>query len=649
MIPSGSPKRPALQTTALQKKAVIGNFDLKKGAMEDDDDTDGGSEDAQPLGSDGSDGKPNSKNYEDQVHRLTACNLFDFHKPKMPWEKAPFHDVFGKPKPLIAMPQLQQCFVGLQDVAQHLAPRAPDVAPPTWVGVYANKRRRVQEAAVSPDDLRCKSLLLLKTMIESGGTRSEIGRQLRQAVLDGKFDKGWTIIEDSFGAKKTGTLYKHARALWNFFVWSKQWQAATEFQWTDDLVYDYLCFARSHNKAPTHGMALLQAFNFLNGVSALDGYTGFSARVKGLAKILFANKRTLVQARQLKKCEVAALEDFVLGNAENHLRFIAGYCLFCLMASCRHSDPMFAISWCISRSGRIVLLEAGTRYHKTSGTGTRSTMLLPLVALGHVFRQDRSWAEEWMILKKDVHKQDSPYVLPSWSERVGAWLSRPMAASEACLWLKEIMQIQTGQGDDLSTHSLKCTLLAWTTMTGVLSLEQRRTLGPHVDPAAKSALTYGRENMIKLQATVAALLIRVASGDFNPDAPRAALVEAELQQFLLDLEDKQFPMPADVPEDVAESLVEEDADFNAEVMDVQASLCDAAPTVYLEADKVAGRAMQHLISGVIHVLGPESKFLCGRPVSKAYCHLESGVTLQWPLCRQCECTAGIDFVSELQS
>ena len=213
--------------------------------MEDDVDTDGGSEDAQPLGSRGSDRKPNSQIYEDQVHRLTACNLFDFHQPKMPWEKAPFQDVLGKPKPLIAVPQLQQCFVGLQDVAQHLAPRAPDVAPPTWVGVYANKRRRVQEAAVSPDDLRCKSLLLLKTMIESGGTRSEIGRQPHQAVLDGKFDKGWTIIEDSFGAKKTGTLYKRARALWNFFVWSKQWQAATDFRWTDDLVYDYLCFARS--------------------------------------------------------------------------------------------------------------------------------------------------------------------------------------------------------------------------------------------------------------------------------------------------------------------------------------------------------------------------------------------------------------------
>eukprot|EP00434_Breviolum_minutum_P045097 symbB.v1.2.040360.t1/scaffold7170.1/size12902/1 len=81
--------------------------------------------------------------------------------------------------------------------------------------------------------------------------------------------------------------------------------------------------------------------------------------------------------------------------------------------------------------------------------------------------------------------------------------------------------------------------------------------------------------MIKLQTTVAALLIRVASGDFNPDAPRAALVEAELQHFLQDLEDKQFPMPADVPDDVAESLVEEDADFSAEVMDVQASFVNA--------------------------------------------------------------------------
>lgn len=54
----------------------------------------------------------------------------------------------------------------------------------------------------------------------------------------------------------------------------------------------------------------------------------------------------------------------------------------------------------------------------------------------------------------------------------------------------------------------------------------------------------------------------------QPDAPRAVLAEAELELFLQDIESKQFPMPADAPEDVLESLVEEDADLSAEVMDV---------------------------------------------------------------------------------
>ena len=61
---------------ALQKRTVIGTFDWEKGGMEDDDDTDGGSEDAQPLGSDGGDMKPNSRSYEDQVQRLGPGSRF---------------------------------------------------------------------------------------------------------------------------------------------------------------------------------------------------------------------------------------------------------------------------------------------------------------------------------------------------------------------------------------------------------------------------------------------------------------------------------------------------------------------------------------------------------------------------------------------
>ena len=588
-------------------------------------------------------------NFEDHLQRMAVNSLFYSHRPKMPWEKAPFHDVLCRPKPLVPVPELQQCFVGLMDATQHLLPRHPEIAKPARVSTFANKRRRVQESAVTPDDLRCKSLLLLKTILESRCDGSVMGRQLKQARLQGRLDQTWTIVEDSFGVKKTGTLYKRARSLWVFYVWAKQWKALEEFDWSDDLVYGYLCHARAHNKAPTHGLALLQAFNFLHAIADLDEYKGFSARVKGVAKLMHSHKRDLKQARQLRVEEVKALEDFVLSNAEEHLRFIAGYNLFCLMAVCRHADPMYAVNWCISKSGRIVLLEAGTRYHKTAGSGSRSTVLLPLVALGNIFRDDRSWAEEWLSLKKRLVPSDVPHVLPSWSERISDWLPRAMTANEASLWLKEFIQLQIDRISDVSTHSLKCTLLSWNTIAGTMTLEQRRTMGHHVDPSAKSPLTYGRENLVSIQAIVAALLWRIRNGSFDPDAPRAQLIETELETLINEINLHQLPMPADAPADMCEGLVEEDEDFDAEVVDVQASLCEATPHVYLDAERVAGRAMQHSTSGVIHVLGPDRKFLCGRGVTKSYGHLESGVALQWPLCRQCECVAGPDFIAELQS
>ena len=407
-------------------------------------------------------------NFEDHLQRVAVNSLFYNNTPKMPWEKAPFHDVLCRPKPLVPVPELQQCFVGLMDATQHLLPRHPEIAKPAWVSTFANKRRRIQESAVTPDDLRCKSLLLLKTILESRCDGSVMGRQLQQARLQGRLDQTWTIVEDSFGVKKTGTLYKRARSLWVFYVWAKQWKALEKFDWSDELVYGYLFYARAHNKAPTHGLALLQAFNFLHAVADLDEYKykGFSARVKGVAKLMHSQKRDLKQARQLRVEEGKALEDFVLSNAEEHLRFIAGYNLFCLMAVCRHADPMYAVNWSISKSSRIVLLEAGTRYHKTAGSGSRATVLLPLVALGHVFRDDRSWAEEWLSLKERLVPTGVPHVLPSWSERILDWLPRAMTANEASLWLKEIIQLQIDRISDVSTHSLKCTLLSWNTIAG---------------------------------------------------------------------------------------------------------------------------------------------------------------------------------------
>ena len=50
------------------------------------------------------------------VGRLTMRNLFTQRLPSLPWQLPPYAAVFEKPTP-VATPRLEQCFVGLRDVA----------------------------------------------------------------------------------------------------------------------------------------------------------------------------------------------------------------------------------------------------------------------------------------------------------------------------------------------------------------------------------------------------------------------------------------------------------------------------------------------------------------------------------------------------
>ena len=118
------------------------------------------------------------------------------------------------------------------------------------------------------------------------------------------------------------------------------------------------------------------------------------------------------------------------------------------------SGPMFAVNFTVSRSGNTVLVEAGTSVHKTARTKERKTMLLPLVALGHVFRTDKSWGEKWFVVwKQQIAKAKKPYVLPAYSEQQNQWLSRPLTTGEGILWLRDIVQLRCNTGEGLTTHS----------------------------------------------------------------------------------------------------------------------------------------------------------------------------------------------------
>ena len=168
----------------------------------------------------------------------------------------------------------------------------------------------------------------------------------------------------------------------------------------------------------------------------------------------------------------------------------------------------------------------------------------------------------------------------------------------------------------------------------LLDFQQRRILGHHVDAGLASPLTYGRDNLTPLQARLRRMLDKIARGVCDPDLPRVQRLDIDvaLQQTCDDLDEDhetvvygpsaehvvdvdELPLPAELEEQVAESQGED--------------------KVYILATSADGRIMQHRISGVLHFVGIEDRFACGRPISNFYETLSDDLAHQWPVCQQC--------------
>ena len=166
-------------------------------------------------------------------------------------------------------------------------------------------------------------------------------------------------------------------------------------------------------------------------------------------------------------------------------------------------------------------------------------MLLPIMALGHVFRKDKSWGERWVrVVEKQFAGVNKQYLLPAYSEQLNRWLARPMTTAEGTLWLRDLVQMKCKTGEALTSHSMKTTLLSWVTVFEVLNFQQRRVLGHHIDVGMASPLTYGRDNITPLQVSIHAMIQKISLNIWDPDAPRAQRLDRqiELEETLTDLD-----------------------------------------------------------------------------------------------------------------
>ena len=223
-----------------------------------------------------------------------------------------------------------------------------------------------------------------------------------------------------------------------------------------------------------------------------------------------------------------------------------------------------------------------------------------------------------------------------------------MIASEGALWLRDIVATYRITGSSLTTHGLKATLLTWVTISGTLSFEQRRALGHHVDPGSRAPLTYSRDNAVGLQVPLAMMLRTMADGTFDPDLPRAAQVDRQVNQLLMEVgaTDDGFVVGLRPPTAVDEVMSDGTDVDNA--LDIEDGADQAElDVVCIDAEKAAGLVTQRRSSGVLHFVASHDKLTCGRKISKAYAIVEEDLVVKWPLCRQCRRSGGEELVAQV--
>ena len=211
-----------------------------------------------------------------------ACALI-----KMPWEQGSWAGVFGLPT---SLPSIR---------FSALLPRPPiPIVPrvPSMPALQASFSRVDDQAE------RTKAIRMFHTMIIAHPEATATGKQLIKSAKTLLAPGGTLgVMADTLAKSKTGTLVKHASALWKFsafvqaqniespFSASEAQNIKSPFSASEEHIYHYLCDLRSKKAGPTSGNTFLSAFRYAAStfglVVPLDSLD--SKRARGVAMTCF--------------------------------------------------------------------------------------------------------------------------------------------------------------------------------------------------------------------------------------------------------------------------------------------------------------------------------------------------------------------------
>ena len=375
------------------------------------------------------------------------------------------------------------------------------------------------------EDIRRLALHKFKDLVLQDPLATQLGTSLR-----GCFDTGFLhedidqSFRDAFRMKASSTRQKRASSMTRLAKLLREAGQLYPLRLSEPELYSALCNMRAAGAGATSAQHIIETLHFVDATAKLlvaDLSQVVSARCRGVARNMFLGKNPLCLKKPLTVEQVQHLEN-LMHTSRTVLQCILGQLLFCIHSCCRWKDAQRLKSITLESGHGTSLIHADALTSKTARTVEAKTRYLPYSALGTGV-SSTDWAAPWLAARQAEELECCDFVLPSYSEKHSSWVSIPVSAAEATVWLREFLEsVGTPfQPQLVGSHSCKTTLLTWAGRCTkvVFSPTERRLLGHHLDANMKSVMCHSRECYTSLCSKVLNMIRLIRSGEFQPDQP----------------------------------------------------------------------------------------------------------------------------------
>ena len=560
--------------------------------------------------------------YDEVVRQRAVSDLFKRRRldlPGFPWDEPQWGAASLLKSRLTAAPT-----VGIIETIQQAGTKTAEPMDASSVPWTVTKRLQRTRVVRSEDEVRDSALKRLKVLVLLDPEATALGQSLLRMGMELEEDEKISqSISDAFRAKASTTLQKRALSLQAFVVRAYDLGFDSPWRLSEGQMYAVFCKLRDDGSKPSTAQHVIEALNFFNGICkfvfmSLDDVV--ASRTRGVARDLALKRGPISQRDPLTLEQVRALEAMMMrDDRPTWQKCFVGVVLFCTHASVRWGDAQRVTSLELMGSGAAAILMGLALGSKTSLRVEAKRKFLPYACVASGVSGE-PWAAAWLDARGSENLDFEAGLIPSWSQREGAWASHAMPSEEACDYLVEIL-LDLGvstPGRSIGTHSCKATVLSWAHWSPKVRFTQaeHRLLGHHIKRGS-SNLIYSRQLYIELAGKCLAMYRSIRCGDFDPDQTTESRVAAIAAAY--DEPGTLVPdptLPAADEEGASPSEASVSAESGAEPVVREIPPGDRVRLPFEDCDLDELRV--HTLSGIVHRLKSQTHFACGRLMTDRY-------------------------------